>query len=157
MARSKKTAVKVKSAKPRGGHPANPNITPERIEQIFALMREGNSFKSACEQVCLPRVSVLDRINADTVLSDKYARSKEQGLEYKIDTLFDKIQNEPDVQRARLYADTLKWLISKVLPKLYGDKLQVSADVKADVKNSVSADFVALFLSKFKGGENASK
>ena len=57
------------------------------------------------------------------------------------------------MQKDRLFVDTLKWHISKVLPKLYGDKLQVSADVKADVKASVSGDFVALFLKKFKGGD----
>ena len=58
------------------------------------------------------------------------------------------------MQRARLYTDTLKWHISKVLPKLYGEKLTVSADVKADVKTSIGADFIAMFLNKF-GGDDA--
>lgn len=155
----KKTAKKAvaivapqKTAK-KLGRPANPNITPDTIEKIFELMREGTSFNKSCQIVKLPRVSVLDVINADKSLYDKYARSKQEGLEYKLETIYERIENSKDVQKDRLFVDTLKWHISKVLPKLYGDKLQVSADVKADVKASVSGDFVALFLKKFKGGD----
>jgi hypothetical protein len=32
------------------------------------------------------------------------------------------------IARARLQADTLKWITSKMLPKVYGDKLDITSD-----------------------------
>ena len=32
------------------------------------------------------------------------------------------------MQRARLRVDTRKWILSKMLPKVYGDKFQVGGD-----------------------------
>jgi len=32
------------------------------------------------------------------------------------------------IQRARLRVDTRKWILSKMLPKVYGDKFQVGGD-----------------------------
>lgn len=154
MARSKKTAVQNKPVKKTVGHYTNPNITPEKIQEIFTIMESGESFRFACEKVQLPRISVLDIIHDDKNLYDQYTHARQAGLQHKVDTIYETIKNEKDVQRARLYTDTLKWHISKVLPKLYGEKLTVSADVKADVKNTISADFVAMFLNKF-GGDDA--
>lgn len=155
----KKTAKKAvnvvapqKNAK-KLGRPANPNITPDKIQEIFTYLKQGKSFRFACEKVGLPRISCLDYINDNKSLYDQYTQCKQDGLQYKVDTVYETIEKEKDVQRARLLVDTLKWHISKVLPKLYGDKLQVSADVKADVKASISGDFVALFLNRFKGGD----
>lgn len=135
------------------GQPLNPNITPQKLNEIFAIMANGESFRSACETVNLPRQTTLDRIYDDKNLLGQYTHARQKGLQHKIDTIYEKIETERDYQKARLYVDTLKWHISKVLPKLYGEHLTVSADVKADVKQSVSGDFVALFLSKFRGDD----
>ena len=35
------------------------------------------------------------------------------------------------IQRDRLQADTIKWIMSKLLPKTYGDKLDLTTDGKA--------------------------
>jgi hypothetical protein len=37
------------------------------------------------------------------------------------------------VQRSRLRLDTRKWLLSKALPKVYGDKVQSDGDDKSRV------------------------
>jgi len=43
--------------------------------------------------------------------------------------------NGEAIQRSRLRADVRKWLLSKVLPKLYGDKLIVGGDQDNPVKH----------------------
>ena len=42
--------------------------------------------------------------------------------------------NGEHVQRSRLRVDTRKWLLSKALPKIYGDKVQVGGDPDNPVK-----------------------
>ena len=37
--------------------------------------------------------------------------------------------NGEHLQRSRLRVDTRKWMLSKALPKIYGDKTQVEANV----------------------------
>jgi hypothetical protein len=39
-----------------------------------------------------------------------------------------KVLNQDHVQRSRLRIDTRKWYVSKVLPKIYGDKIEHSGD-----------------------------
>lgn len=40
------------------------------------------------------------------------------------------VANGEHIQRSRLRVDTRKWFLSKVLPKLYGDKLDITSDHK---------------------------
>ena len=42
----------------------------------------------------------------------------------------DTVLDQEHMQRSRLRVDTRKWLLSKVLPKMYGDHVQVTQDVK---------------------------
>lgn len=71
--------------------------------------------------------------------ADKYARAKEMQAEYMSDQLLEisddgtndtieeqgRIKTDHDVvQRSRLRVDTRKWLLSKLIPKKYGDRIQ---------------------------------
>ena len=63
----------------------------------------------------------------DTPFATKYARARELGYQKMADDLVD-IADEPgDPNRNRLRVDTRKWLLSKALPKIYGDRLEVDA------------------------------
>lgn len=50
--------------------------------------------------------------------------------------------NGEHVQRSRLRSDTRKWLLSKMLPKLYGDKLTHAGDPDQPVVTSHTVRFV---------------
>jgi hypothetical protein len=49
-----------------------------------------------------------------------------------------------DPQDRRIRVDTRKWLLSKVLPRVYGDKLTVGGDPKAPIHHVVALDLTAL-------------
>ena len=53
-----------------------------------------------------------------------------------------KLQDHEHIQRARLRVDTRKWMLSKMLPKLYGDKLDVAHSGAVSVKMDSSDDKV---------------
>jgi hypothetical protein len=80
-------------------------------------------------------------LNASAQAAERYARAKEAALEAMADEMLDiaddverdtyedgegAVRIAPDVvNRARLRVDTRKWIMSKLAPKKYGDKLDV--------------------------------
>lgn len=68
-------------------------------------------------------------LNSDEELGKKYARAKLAGLERMADEILeisDAREDDEAVQRARLRVDSRKWLLSKLAPRKYGEKLNVS-------------------------------
>ena len=64
----------------------------------------------------------------DPEFSAKYARARDVQAERFADELVD-IADESDsedVSKAKLRIETRKWVISKILPKKYGDKLDLT-------------------------------
>lgn len=58
-------------------------------------------------------------------------------LERRVDHMADVARTEPDVNRARLIIDTDKWLASKLIPKVYGDKLDVNITQTIDIGSAL--------------------
>ncbi|MCH7928914.1 MAG: hypothetical protein IIA01_00215 [Proteobacteria bacterium] len=48
-----------------------------------------------------------------------------------------KVVNHEHISRSRLRVDTRKWLMSKVAPKVYGDKLQHTGDLTVRYEDSL--------------------
>lgn len=70
---------------------------------------------------------VLDWLKADETFANHYARAKSDMADAEFDALIGKadsaIGQPPEVVNAvRLAVDTRKWVLSKLLPKKYGDK-----------------------------------
>ena len=104
---------------------------------ICAQLAEGKSLKSICRQDGMPSSSaVLAWVDADyDGFADQYAQARARGYMVLADGLLEASEPPEDdedsairVARDRLRTDTRKWMLSKMLPKLYGDKLDV--DVK---------------------------
>lgn len=92
------------------------------------------------------RVSFLDYKEKQPHRIDKYARAKSDQIDYlaaEINRLTyemeqtirgDNVYNEININAAvnvlKIQIDSLKWLLSKLAPKEYGDKIQVDSDVK---------------------------
>lgn len=61
---------------------------------------------------------------AKAPFSDQYATARETGYRLMADELVEIADDKAgDPARDRLRLDTRKWLLSKALPKVYGDKL----------------------------------
>lgn len=67
--------------------------------------------------------TVLLWVKENQAFADQYARSRETGYLLLADELVEIADDKAgDAQRDRLRVDTRKWLLSKMLPKVYGDK-----------------------------------
>lgn len=114
-------------------------------DAVCAILEDGKSLRAACKELDLSPRTVLDWTKANEAFSTQYTRAREVGYKLLADEIID-IADEKDVQvrydgedttldlsptaiaRNRLRVDTRKWMLSKMLPKIYGDKLELSGD-----------------------------
>lgn len=125
-----------------GGRPTV--MTPEVKAELLARVADGESVRQICDSAHMPSRSVVYLAMAnDRDFSDHYARAREAQIERWADEIveisddgtndwierenkdgskFDAIDHE-HISRSRLRVDTRKWIMSKLLPKKYGDRL----------------------------------
>lgn len=121
--------------------------TDEMARKICERLAEGLSLREVCRGDGMPpestvRLWALDNVNG---FGAQYARAREIGYHAMADEVLevaddarndwmerngedDKgwVENGDHISRSRLRVDTRKWMLSKVLPKVYGDKLDVN-------------------------------
>lgn len=133
------------------GRPSS--FTQDLADRICAELAEGVSLRSVCKADDMPSTQTVFRwLREHESFRDQYARAKEESA----DALGEEIQDIADdgtndwmerfnekgesigwtlngehVQRSKLRIDARKWLMSKLKPKRYGDKLELSGDPKA--------------------------
>lgn len=117
------------------GHRKPPVPYSEEVADIIInRLREGESLLSICQSDDLPSESAVRQWAADPghPFAANYARAREVGylkMADEVIALSDGLEagaNRFDsgvVQRHRLMVDSRKWILSKALPKIYGDRI----------------------------------
>jgi hypothetical protein len=119
----------------------------ENIERICRLIAEGNSLRQVARELQIESAgSITDWVREDAEFAVHYARAMElrcermaeEILEIADDSSNDWMAREgrtvPDhenVQRSRLRVDSRRWLLSKMMPKRYGDRVEITGDANA--------------------------
>lgn len=133
-----------------GGRPSI--FTQELADRICAELAEGNSMRTVCSADDMPDTSTVFRwLRTNEQFRNQYARAKEESSDAMAEELLDIVDdgtndwmeyNDKDgnnigwklngehVQRSRLRADTRKWLMAKMKPKKYGDKIDMTTNGK---------------------------
>lgn len=106
---------------------------------LDGMALEGLSCFKSCEAVGVPIGTFIGWTVEDAALAESYARARETLIErMAAETLA--IADEPvgstaaggtdsgAVQKQRLQVDTRKWMLSKLAPKKYGDKVTLAGD-----------------------------
>jgi len=91
-------------------------------------MAKGRSLRSVCSDEGMPAESTVRfwAIEDRDGFAAQYARAREAQMEALGEDLLAISDNEAgDPQRDRLRVDARKWLMSKIAPKRYGDKLDL--------------------------------
>lgn len=66
-------------------------------------------------------------------------RAREMAQDLMVDKMHDIADTEPDINRARLKIDTIRWTASKIKPRTYGDKLDVTVEHRIDISDALAA------------------
>lgn len=130
------------------GRPTDYNS--EISKKICGELAKGISLRTVCKSSGMPDVStVFDWIAKHEEFAKQYARAKEESA----DALFEETIDIADdarnviiggedradnarVQVERLRVDTRKWMMSKMKPKKYGDKIDMTTNGK-DLPNPI--------------------
>ena len=128
-------------------------------EILSAIATTPKSLKSICEDIeSAPTAKTFWKwMETDEDLRERYARAKSAQLEVLADQLVDladqdrvceKVTIKADgsrvvvfldqVERTRVQIDTRKWLLAKLNPKKYGDKIQQEHSGEVAIKRVVS-------------------
>lgn len=104
--------------------------TEELATKICARIADGESLRKICDDPEMParravHVWLLDKDKEAFV--HQYETACNVRAENMFDNLVDIADKGEDVRRDRLRVDTRKWYLSKVLPKKFGDKLDVTS------------------------------
>jgi hypothetical protein len=110
--------------------------SPERAriaDQVLAGMGKGLSAFKAAEAAGIPHSTFLGWLDDDADLADRYTRARENLIERMANELLEISDKDVEiqdgkrdwaaVQKHKLQVDTRKWLLSKLAPKKYGDKV----------------------------------
>jgi hypothetical protein len=130
-----------KTHKNKAAKPTKPN-SPDRAkisQLVLDGMRSGLSAFKACKAAGVNQSTFNDWLNADPALAADYARAREDLIESMAQEVLDLADSEVPadqdgkkdwqaIQKHKLQVDTRKWLLSKLAPKKYGDKLELSGD-----------------------------
>lgn len=125
--------------------------SPERAaiaEVVLQGMNGGLSCFKACQAAGVPHNTFLRWVDDDPQLADRYAGARHNLIERMANELLD-ISDAPvpttdsgatdsgAVQDKRLRVDTRKWLLSKLAPKKYGDKIETTHQVGESITKIV--------------------
>ena len=151
---TKKKPIQVTSAGSQMTTEPNRRGTPEVREKLYNraidiikdIQENGASLSQACKDREITRMQFIDYIDKDTRLVDAYARAVEYRNDLKAERIIKLAHNRSNdfytdkdgnikpnpvaVQRDRLIIDSEKWLLSKLAPKKYGDRINIDAKVE---------------------------
>lgn len=114
-------------------------------EKLIAEIQTGRSLRQVCTDDGMPHfTTVLRWCSADGRFASKYAQARTA----QADTLFDRMEaveeavtaGTMDSHAARVVLDSMRWRASKLAPKVYGDRLDVSVtDTRISITGALQA------------------
>ena len=119
--------------------------TQELADEICEGITLGNSIRTVCKPEHMPAISIFYKwIRTNEEFAKQYARACTERTEAMAEDILDIADdgtndymetadgtteyNGDSIQRAKLRVDTRKWLMAKMKPKRYGEKLDVVSD-----------------------------
>lgn len=149
MAEAAKATTEAVTKKRKTGRPTK--FSQALADQICEQLAMGVSMRTVASDPAMPAMSTLFKwLREHESFSEQYTRAKQESADAMAEDLLDIADdgtndwmeihrgdytswttNGEALQRSRLRVDTRKWLMAKMKPKKYGDKLDVTSDGKA--------------------------
>src|SRR5258706_7677125 len=111
-------------------------------DRICDLLAEGKSLRETAKTIGMSASAILDWTTANPEFGERYARVRarayqmlaEEIIEISDDSQYDTYLdadgnqriNTEVVARSKLRVDSRKWILAKMLPKTYGDKIETT-------------------------------
>jgi hypothetical protein len=130
---------------PTAGRPSS--YTLELAETICDRLAEGESLRAICAGEDMPGTTTVKRwLRSNEEFRAQYARAREEQAEHYLDQIMEiaddgsndymtitkgdaiyNVENKEVTSRSKMRIDTRKWAMSKLAPKKYGEKLDITS------------------------------
>ena len=111
-------------------------LTSTITDQICQELMSGKPLTSICRNKDLPSLSTVHRwIDKHPSFAKQILQARRVGTQYYLDKMIDELEtvSAKDVGIVREKLHHYRWLASKLLPSLYGDKQEVVQDTKVTI------------------------
>lgn len=133
---------------PTGNPEGRPTtFTKDLADEICARLAEGKSMRTVLKADNMPAMSTVFKwLRENNEFSEQYARAKEESADALVDEMLEiaddgsndlmtiekgdtsyEMENKEVTNRSKLRVETRKWIASKLKPKRYGDKLDLTS------------------------------
>ena len=125
-------------------------------DTICARLAEGESMRRIARDESMPALSTLFLwLRKHDDFSEQYVMAKQESADAMFEEILDIADNgtndfvetqggyktnSENIQRSRLRIDTRKWMMSKMKPKKYGDKVELASDIPRDFVVTIGGD-----------------
>lgn len=133
--------------------------SPELDAEICTRLAHGESLRKICSDLHMPAASsVIEWVQRDqSGFAERYARAREIGyllladeivqiadtpLQGTVETSKEwgtEVKTGDMLEHRKLQVDTRKWMLAKMLPKVYGDKQQIEHSGAIDMAGAITA------------------
>jgi hypothetical protein len=113
------------------------NYTREISDTICARMSEGKSVRAICRDLGMPSEGTVRgwAIRDVDGFGDRYRAARQMLLEYWADQIVDIADDgELDPRDRQIRTGVRQWLMSKLAPRRYGDKVQIGGDPESPLQ-----------------------
>jgi len=111
--------------------PGRQIVSDEDILDMLEEVALGTSMTDVCQAKGIKPSTVRSRIYRNANLRDADTRARQLYIINQVQQMNELALNEPDVQRARLLCDNIKWEAARVARSLYGDKVSLDVTSRA--------------------------
>lgn len=127
-----------------------PDRKAEAQAHICAQIAVGRSLVSICrDDEGMPHYSTVMAWRVeDASFDENYARAREEQADYLAEEIIEIADKATDANLARLQVDARKWKAGKLKPKVYGDRLNLDADVNVRASDDQIESRLAHLLGK---------
>lgn len=146
--------------KGKGGRPTI--FTQDLADLICAELAQGKSLRTVLKSKSMPAMSqIFNWLRTNTEFQEQYTRAKEEGADALADDIID---IAADVRRGKLKPDAgrvagdlMKWSASKLKPKKYGDKLDLTTGNEKLNRGMSDAELNAILARERTAADKASQ
>lgn len=114
-------------------------ITDDMCYEVIGMLEAGTTIIDSCRQLGYNFSGVFQRLMRTEKLKQAVDHAREMYAHGSVERMRRIILTEDDPARARVLTDLLKWETSKVLPKFYGDKIDVTTGDKVSFSINLGA------------------
>ena len=124
-------------------------ISEKQRQTVLQCLEQGMSLRKACIEADIStHASWHNACEADPKLDDQYTRARLRGYAARADRLTDDAWDMSiPADHKRIIIDTQKWELSKMLPKLYGERLDLVHSGSVSRTDALSDDELQAVLA----------